>query len=123
MKKILFISVRDPFSGRYSGDVIRAEKFISYLSKKNYVDVISLGKDNNEFRKKNLRVRTFLRSNFFQIFLNFFLSIIKLKPIHFNLFYSSKINKFVKKQINNYDVIFCHSIRAFQYIPKTIKKK
>ena len=123
MKKILFISVRDPFSGRYSGDVIRAEKFISYLSKKNYVDVISLGKDNNKFRKKNLRVRTFLRSNFLQIFLNFFLSIIKLKPIHFNLFYSSKINKFVKKQISNYDVIFCHSIRAFQYIPKNIKKK
>ena len=41
MKKILFICPRSPFSGRYSGDVIRAKKFIYFLSKNNYVKVIS----------------------------------------------------------------------------------
>ena len=29
MKKILFISMRNPFSGRYSGDVIRSLKIIN----------------------------------------------------------------------------------------------
>ena len=33
-EKILFISPRNPFSGRYSGDVIRAHKFINFLKKK-----------------------------------------------------------------------------------------
>ena len=42
MKKILFISTRNPFSGRYSGDVIRAKKFIYFFSKNNYLKVISL---------------------------------------------------------------------------------
>ena len=41
MKKILFICPRNPFSGRYSGDVIRAKKFIYSLSKSNYVKIIS----------------------------------------------------------------------------------
>ena len=41
MKKILFISPRNPFSGRYSGDVVRAKKFAYYLSRNNYVKVIS----------------------------------------------------------------------------------
>ena len=42
MKKILFISVRDPFSERYSGDVIRSKKFVQYLSKKNNVEIACL---------------------------------------------------------------------------------
>ena len=46
MKKILFITVRDPFSGRFSGDVIRANKFINFLSKRNKICVVSLGKNN-----------------------------------------------------------------------------
>ena len=50
MKKILFISTRNPFSGRYSGDVIRAKKFIYFLSRNNYVKVIST--DTKNFKKK-----------------------------------------------------------------------
>ena len=50
MKKILFVSPRNPFSGRYSGDVIRAKKFIYFLSRNNYVKVISL--DTQSSRKK-----------------------------------------------------------------------
>ena len=41
MKKILFICPRSPFSERFSGDVIRAKKFIYFLSKNNYVKVLS----------------------------------------------------------------------------------
>ena len=41
MKKILFICPRNPFSERFSGDVIRAKKFIYFFSKNNYVKVVS----------------------------------------------------------------------------------
>ena len=50
MKKILFICPRNPFSGRYSGDVIRAKKFIYFLSKSHYVKVLS--SDNKDSKKK-----------------------------------------------------------------------
>ena len=34
MKKILFITTRNPYSGRYSGDVIRSLKIINLIKKK-----------------------------------------------------------------------------------------
>ena len=46
MKKILFITTRNPYSGRYSGDVIRAKKIIKYLRKKNSVVAVFLTKKN-----------------------------------------------------------------------------
>ena len=42
MKKILFITTRNPYSGRYSGDVIRAKKIIEHLRKKNSVVAVFL---------------------------------------------------------------------------------
>ena len=52
MKKILFISTRNPYSGRYSGDVIRSFKIINVLKRKYQVDLIYLGE------KKILEVKT-----------------------------------------------------------------
>ena len=52
MKKILFISTRDPYSGRYSGDVIGSKKIIDILKKKNILDVVCLGEKN--FSQKNV---------------------------------------------------------------------
>ena len=53
MKKILFITTRNPFSGRYSGDVIRAKKFVKHLSKKYQMSIVSLSQKNQEiFRQK-----------------------------------------------------------------------
>ena len=52
MKKILFISPRDPFSGRFSGDVIRAEKFLNFLKRKNLVTAISPGNFNLTKKKR-----------------------------------------------------------------------
>ena len=52
MKKILFITIRNPFSGKFSGDVIRSKKFIQFLNKKNHVDVISIDKNADEQIKK-----------------------------------------------------------------------
>ena len=54
MRKILFITTRNPYSGRYSGDVIRAKKIIEYLRKKNSVDVVALSrkKEISHLKKK-----------------------------------------------------------------------
>ena len=46
MKKILFITTRNPYSGRYSGDVIRAKKIIEHLRKKNSVVAVFLTEKN-----------------------------------------------------------------------------
>ena len=44
MKKILFITTRNPYSGRYSGDVIRSFKIINVLKKRHKIDLVFLGK-------------------------------------------------------------------------------
>ena len=54
MKKILFVSTRNPYSGRYSGDVIRSFKIINLLKKKYEVDVAYLGKKNNDIVKASI---------------------------------------------------------------------
>ena len=69
MKKILFISTRNPYSGRYSGDVIRSQRIIKFLKKKFKVDVISLGL--NEKNSENSLFK-FRHPNFFlKIFYSF----------------------------------------------------
>ena len=64
MKKILFISPRNPFSGRYSGDVIRAKKFIYFLSRNNYVKVISLDTQSSRKKESKLNYEGFDHPNF-----------------------------------------------------------
>ena len=60
MKKILFISTRNPYSGRYSGDVIRSFKIINILKKKYKIDLVYLGKkthvNNSERSKQNQKI-------------------------------------------------------------------
>ncbi len=51
MKKILFISTRNPFSNRYSGDVIGSKKIINTLKKTNKLDIVTLGEKKNLSRK------------------------------------------------------------------------
>ena len=58
-KKILFITARNPYSGRYSGDVIRAKKIIDFLRKKNSVDVIFLTNKNEIDSIKNDKTNIF----------------------------------------------------------------
>ncbi len=123
MKNILFISPRNPFSGRYSGDVIRAHKFINFLKKKNKVEVVSLGLENKINVSKNFTRRTFKKDFFFIIFIRLFFSIIKLQPLHFTYFHSYNLKRYIIKNYKNFDLIFCQSIRSFQFLPKDINKK
>ena len=119
MKKILFIATRDPYSGRYSGDVIGSNKIINVLKKKNILDVVCLGektfsqKNIFKFKKPFLLIRIF----------NVIKSLVFLQPLQFGLFFSKDMEKFVSSRADNYDLIFFYHIRSSQYLPKNFKGK
>lgn len=116
MKKILFITPRNPFSGRYSGDVIRSKKFINYLKKKYQITVLTSSKSNSENNSTNLKFINFKNENFVIKFFFTLFSILKLKPLQLGFFYSSKIKNYVIKNYQNFDIVFCQSVRTAQYV-------
>ncbi len=116
MKKILFISTRNPYSGRYSGDVIRSLKIINSLKKKFILDVVCLNSDNAAIKQKN--VVSFKNPSFLIKILNCFLSLLKLRPIQFGLFVSREMKIYIENIAENYDYLFFYHIRSSQYLPK-----
>ena len=118
MKKILFISTRNPYSGRFSGDVIGSLKIINILKKKHTVDIVTLG-NGGENNKKNLIF--FNKPNFFLKVFYIFLSLCKIQPLQFGLFQSKKMKEYIQKVADNYDLLFFYHIRSSQYLPKEYK--
>ena len=119
MKKILFISTRDPYSGRYSGDVIGSKKIIDILKKKNILDVVCLGEKN--FSQKNFFKfkKTFFLLKIFYVFK----SLVFFKPLQFGLFFSKDMKRFVSSRADDYDLIFFYHIRSSQYLPRNFRGK
>ena len=115
MKKILFVSTRDPFSGRYSGDVIRSLKIINILKKKFQVDVVYLG---NKPMKQDKNIFSFTPSNIIIKIFYCLISLINIKPIQFGLFFSKEMKKFIEENSHSYEIIFFQHIRSSQYLPK-----
>ena len=119
MKKILFISTRDPYSGRYSGDVIGSNKIINVLNKKNILDVVCFG--GKPLSKKNVFK---FKKPFFLIRIFYVIkSLILLQPLQFGLFFSKEMERFISSIADNYDIIFFYHIRSSQYLPKNFKGK
>ena len=118
MKKILFICPRNPFSERYSGDVIRAKKTIYFLSKNHYVKVISSDFKNSQKKESKLSYEGFKEINLFSKIFYILFSFIKLRPIQLGYFFSPKIKEYVQNNFQNYDLIFFQSFRTAQYMPK-----
>ena len=58
----------------------------------------------------------------FQSFLRCIISLLKLRPLHLNFFYSSDLKQNLKQNIETYDLIFCQSIRSFQHLPEVKKE-
>jgi hypothetical protein len=116
VKKILYISPRNPFSGRYSGDVIRSKKFIEHLKKKNYITVISTEKTYSKKKFGNLNLINFKEENFIYKIIYIIFSILKLRPLQLGYFFSNKINNYTIKNYKNFDYIFCQSVRAAPYV-------
>ena len=120
MKKILFISTRNPYSKKYSGDVIGSKKIINILKKSSKLDIITLG-DKEDFSENNISI--FKSPNFFFKIINVIKSLIFLKPLQFGLFYSYKMNNFIYNRASYYDLIFFYHIRSSQYLPKNFYGK
>lgn len=120
MKKILFVSTRNPYSKRYSGDVIGSKKIVTSLKNKNNLDIVTLDEKEN-FSKKNI----FIFKKPFFLFQFFFIlkSLVCLRPLQFGLFYSNQMQKFINNNADNYDLIFFYHIRSSQYLPKNFGGK
>ena len=118
MKKILFICPRNPFSERYSGDVIRAKKTIYFLSKNHYVKVISSDFKNSQKKESKLSYEGFKEISLFSKIFYIFFSFIKLRPIQLGYFFSPKIKEYVQNNFHDYDLIFFQSFRTVQYMPE-----
>ena len=118
MKKILFIATRNPYSGKFSGDVIGSLKIINFLKKKNHVDIITLDNKKSGFKKS---IIYFKSPNFF--FKTFFAlcSLLSLKPIQFGFFLSKKMKEYTEQNANRYDLLFFYHTRSSQYFPKNYK--
>ena len=115
MKKALFVSTRNPFSERYSGDVIGSQKVIKILEKIYSLDIVSLG-SNEDLSKKNIFI--FKSPSFLFKLFNVFKSLFNFKPMQYGIFYSNKMKKFIDENADNYDLIFFYHIRSSQYLPR-----
>jgi len=125
MKKILFVSSRNPFSNIYSGDRIRAKAIITHLSKKNKVDLVCSDYIQNlKSKKVNFKGNFFFfkYNRFFQA-INSIKALIKFKPMQSGFFFSSEIKNFVEENHSKYDTIIFHLLRCAEYLPKNFKGK
>ncbi|MDC0433308.1 glycosyltransferase [Pelagibacteraceae bacterium] len=119
MKKILFIATRNPYSGRFSGDVINSLKIINFLKKKNQVDIITLYSKKTELKK---RIIYFKSPNYFLKIFYVLDFLLRLKPLQFGLFFSKKMKEYIEKNAKRYDLLYFYHIRSSQYLPKNYKR-
>ncbi len=120
-KRILFITTRSPYSGRYSGDVIRSLKIIKLLKKKYLLDVVCLKESEKKINESN--VVSFSSPNFLRKMIFCFFSLIQLKPLQFGLFFSKEMKLYIDNCANNYDYLFFHTIRSSQYLPNNFHNR
>lgn len=117
MRKALFISSRElyPIIG---GEKIRTAQQLEFLSKDYDVDVICM----SESKTYNLG---YLRE-YIHTYYHFYVpkwknllwtlrSIFNNKPLQVNYYYSGKIDNFIQRNINKYDIVFCNNIRTTDY--------
>ena len=121
MKKILFVCTRNPYSGRYSGDVMRSLRIINLLKKRYQLDVVCLDSKKNKIEDQNLVI--FKSPNFFQKILNCLYSLLCIKPVQFGLFFSKKMKLYLENHANNYECLFFYHVRSSQYLPKNFHGK
>ena len=115
MKKILFISTRNPYSNRYSGDLIGSKKIVETLKKNSELNIVTLGNE-EDFSQNNIFI--FKSPNLLEKIIHIIKSLLFLEPLQFGLFYSNKMKNFIYETASNYDLIFFYHIRSSQYLPK-----
>jgi len=123
MSKILFISTRYPFP-IFSGDRLRSFGILKFLSKKNQVDLVCLGK-RDEMQKKlafcrNIKV---FHLGFLPRIINTIFSFLKLEPLQNGFCLSNKMKNYIDNVEGEYDTIICHLLRSSQYLPNKFNGK
>ena len=123
MSKILFISTRYPFP-IFGGDKLRSFGILKFLSKKNQVDLVCLGK-RNEMQKnlafcKNIKV---FYLGFLPRIINTIFSFLKLEPLQNGFCLSNEMKNYIDNVEDKYDTIICHLLRSSQYLPNKFKGK
>ncbi len=127
-KKLLFIFFRPPFP-TIGGDRIRMQQNLKLLSKHYNVDVLFL---NEEITKEKtiLELKKYATNVYYFDFdkKKFYLNTLKgillnRNPLQVNYFYHNKVQQWVDKNIENYNMVFCNTIRTTEYVKdKTIYK-
>lgn len=117
-KKILVITSRYPFPIR-GGDKLRIAKIVNFLSKKNTIDLVSVG---NFIKKKKFIRKQFIFQNsivnkIYQIIKSFFNN----EPLQIGFFKIPKMKEKINRISKHYDVIIFHLIRTCYYLPKNFK--
>ena len=124
MNKILFITTRYPYP-IFGGDKLRSFDILKFLSKKNQIDLVCLGKK-NEISNKNLafckNIKVFHLNFFFRI-INSFFCFFKLEPLQNGFYLSNEMKNYIDDVEGKYDSIICHLLRSSQYLPNKFKKK
>ena len=123
MNKILFISTRYPFP-IFGGDKLRSFGILKFLSKKNKVDLVCLGK-RDEMQKKltfcrNIKV---FHLGFLPKIINTIFSFLKLEPLQNGFCLSNEMKNYIDNVEDKYDTIICHLLRSSQYLPNKFKGK
>ena len=123
MSKILFISTRYPFP-IFGGDKLRSFGILKFLSRKNQVDLVCLGK-RNEMQKnlafcKNIKV---FYLGFLPRIINTIFSFLKLEPLQNGFCLSNEMKNYIDNIEDKYDTIICHLLRSSQYLPNKFKGK
>ena len=123
MRKILFISTRYPFP-IFGGDKLRLFSIIKFLSKKNHVDLVCLGKKNEVQKKlafcRNIKV---FYSPFLNKIINTIYSFLRFEPMQNGFCLSNEMVNYINSVGHKYDSIVCHLLRSSQYLPSKFKGK
>ena len=114
-KKVLVVTTRYPFPVR-GGDKLRIAEIIKFLSKRNQVDLVSIG---NVKKKTNHICNQYIfKNNFLNLIYNILKSLIKKEPLQIGMYKIPQMKKKIQEISNEYDVIIFHLIRSTYYLPK-----
>lgn len=119
-KKLLFIFPRPPYPC-VGGDKLRMYQNIIFLSKHYTIDIVFINdeitKDENikELKKYAGNVINFDVSKT-KCYLNTIIGFFSKKPLQVHYYYHKKVKNWIDKNINNYDYVFCTTIRTTEYI-------
>lgn len=120
-KKILFISSRPIFPIKDGGQIRTAQQ-LELLTQNYDVDVIYLTDTQNYSRITDYLPVIKNEYNIIysknRSYLNTLKGLLGKLPLQVNYYYSGKLKKWIKKNINDYDAVFCNNIRTAEYVRK-----